>query len=1285
MNRTVVFVLFSSIWFAFNAGAVEDFNQPFTPDANTRALYHFDETSGSTAVADASANSNDGTTLTGFAAELDPNTTWVTSLPGFGNCASTSQGSNAGVIQVDQYSGHSTLGFASGANMTIEFWIYPLDTGAPSGRRIVQKNTGDDYAVTYSSTSQFIPGKLGFLWYAGGGWQFVEDDTPIDRFSWTHVAILVDRASDPGKDRIYFVLNGVLSSIQENTNKGGLLNTGDAWILGSHDGNTTYQFYGKIDELRISDCLRDYPGGYKPIQVGVLFPEAVSSIKENEGAAQIKVRLSAVPGQAVTVPFTISGSAVAGSDYTAPAYSELSFNSDEIEQTIEVPIINDGTPERAETVKITLGTPVGARLSRVNEHRLVIVDDDTAAPASAWIDRFYSFRKPITVTVPAPGEYALGITADMITNWMNVDSTFQFKSYYFNLNGIKLVEIDAGGNVIDADVDARFQYRFGNEMVTNGNFESGLSGWSGSTGSFPVKSGSYDGSSCVTTEGADMLSIYQSFTPPANSWYKFSCYKLADASIDVVVDYNWLGLSYQPILHTFADPYVSATKWVEKEYFFFTGDKSDWTSPTMVVRMIHFTGAADNVSLKPCDVKFVLNASSAGTKRYMLYYAPLEGTTVQLPGAERTAALPGQTLAVTSAGSHEWFNDNVQYTLHTDSNADVWYSASTRKVRPNDPAPVNTRSAVSISAARNESEALQLVYAPKTSGQISAVTMQLTGPSNVTLTNADADIRLAQYVDIDTASKTGLHYKQASRMEFTGRLPDPLVAFAPVSYIAGGQNILLWVDVTVPDTAPAGVYAGDVALTTSAGSITIPVELTVYDFTLPDVPSCRSALQAAMYAHVYLFPYHKVDTTQDKYDLTRKYTTEMTRYRVSPFSATTAYWHYPYTPPVSNFPEYDTQLPWAIDQAQVSAYNLLKYSGPAFRNYTEYDMDQMAADQVDRIAYLAANNWLDIGFCGFDEPQPVDYPQARYLVDKFREGPGGDQIKWFVYSYHGNIWDGMYDHANIITAIDNDFRSSLSYTGASLMKPGDEAWIYWTNTSHTWIDAPGLTNRLRAPKFQKFGASGMAVWNILQWWDLPGYADTCDNPWINPYTPWGNGTNAYFYPPSPLGEQLPQKDMSVVPSLRMVLMRDGIEDYEYVQILKDLIEQAEAQGKDSASAVAALEKAQRPFISPDSWVLSDGYWFETRALVAGEIENLRNAVSAVFIVAFDVDISADTATIAWNYSPGATYQLYYTDEPGLNTAWTPVSMNYTVDQGTATQTFDIDPFATKRFFKLKML
>jgi hypothetical protein len=64
----------------------------------------------------------------------------------------------------------------------------------------------------------------------------------------------------------------------------------------------------------------------------------------------------------------------------------------------------------------------------------------------------------------------------------------------------------------------------------------------------------------------------------------------------------------------------------------------------------------------------------------------------------------------------------------------------------------------------------------------------------------------------------------------------------PAFSIGAGKNQSIWADIYIPKSAAPGLYQGQVIVTSGGISSTIPVELTVYNFSLPDVPSAKTML-----------------------------------------------------------------------------------------------------------------------------------------------------------------------------------------------------------------------------------------------------------------------------------------------------------------------------------------------------------------------------------------------------------------------------------------------------------
>lgn len=145
---------------------------------------------------------------------------------------------------------------------------------------------------------------------------------------------------------------------------------------------------------------------------------------------------------------------------------------------------------------------------------------------------------------------------------------------------------------------------------------------------------------------------------------------------------------------------------------------------------------------------------------------------------------------------------------------------------------------LSLFAARNERESGQIMlYCPH---DISSITITMsdlinTENSEKTVPSENTEVCFEQYVK----TRDNEYWLQ----DMTGYHADPLLPqdVASNSLVnlnrldtTLGNNQGLWVTVTVPDDTDAGVYTGNCILTLDGREAKVPVELTVYDFTLSD-------------------------------------------------------------------------------------------------------------------------------------------------------------------------------------------------------------------------------------------------------------------------------------------------------------------------------------------------------------------------------------------------------------------------------------------------------------------
>lgn len=96
---------------------------------------------------------------------------------------------------------------------------------------------------------------------------------------------------------------------------------------------------------------------------------------EAHPTTKVTAKLSAVSPLNVVVPFTLSGTAANGSDYTI-LNSAITIPAGTLKVSTTISIIDDLIVEPNEFVILTMGIPVNATLGFVTNHSLMIVDND---------------------------------------------------------------------------------------------------------------------------------------------------------------------------------------------------------------------------------------------------------------------------------------------------------------------------------------------------------------------------------------------------------------------------------------------------------------------------------------------------------------------------------------------------------------------------------------------------------------------------------------------------------------------------------------------------------------------------------------------------------------------------------------------------------------------------------------------------------------------------------------------------------------------------------------------
>lgn len=110
-------------------------------------------------------------------------------------------------------------------------------------------------------------------------------------------------------------------------------------------------------------------------------------------------------------------------------------------------------------------------------------------------------------------------------------------------------------------------------------------------------------------------------------------------------------------------------------------------------------------------------------------------------------------------------------------------------------------------------------------------------------------------------------------------------------------------------------------------------------------------------------------------------------------------------------------------------------------------------------------------------------------------------------------------------------------------------------------------------------------------------------------TPWGNGDGRFIYPPVEAADAKTDGPLVAGPvdSIRWEMLRDGIEDYEYLAILRRLLESEKATDAQRERYCSLLDVPADISASVTEFTGDPAPIQERRASIARAIERLQSA------------------------------------------------------------------------------
>ncbi len=219
--------------------------------------------------------------------------------------------------------------------------------------------------------------------------------------------------------------------------------------------------------------------------------------------------------------------------------------------------------------------------------------------------------------------------------------------------------------------------------------------------------------------------------------------------------------------------------------------------------------------------------------------------------------------------------------------------------------------------------------------------------------------------------------------------------------------------------------------------------------------------------------------------------------------------------------------------------------------------------------HLREIGWLQDSYVyWFDEPEPRDY---EFVMNGFRKlKEAAPEIGRMLTE---QVEPALEGGPNIWCPLTPEFRQDAADRRRA---EGDRFWWYVCCGPKEpycglFIDHPATELRVWLWQTWQRGINGVLVWETTWWSSQAAYPELGhpQNPYEDPMgwtdgygtppgtrLPWGNGDGRFIYPPEAAADARPEQPVleGPVDSIRGEMLRDGIEDYEYLTILKRAVD-----------------------------------------------------------------------------------------------------------------------------------
>ena len=510
----------------------------------------------------------------------------------------------------------------------------------------------------------------------------------------------------------------------------------------------------------------------------------------------------------------------------------------------------------------------------------------------------------------------------------------------------------------------------------------------------------------------------------------------------------------------------------------------------------------------------------------------------------------------------------------------AWPEHSAVKVRPFD--PPSGASSIHLYTAKNEWEAVQVIVTGATGQALSGCDVTLDSFAGASDVYFEPELFREHYVYITHPSAKPVDPQNI------GYWPDALVPFtdhyfgedrdgAPFD-VQAGWNQPIWVDLYTPANQEPGDYTSTVNVSCSGETtVQVPVMMTVWDFEIPNSISLPSSYGYSC-SQVYSTHQNMGGTTEKK-ALSQMYYEEALRHRmmlawghcVSPG------WTYePSTQTVTfDFAEFDA------DMGPVLNGTLYKQGA----SFDTFRLPRPGGPDEQIIAYwrgfgeeFDARGWFDKLFLYMlDEPRPDEY--YILIEEAARLHEANPNLKAMATE---QVNDDLIGSVDIWCPDEPLFSDSLPWPPFPEDYPprqalGEHVWWYncmsaqyFAHFSTHFVDDVGMSMRIWPWLTRRYNFNGVLFWSAT--WLYGAVSDVWEDVHARQF--FCNGDGQMFYP-GVTGKIGGTTDIPIA-AMRLKLLREGMEDYEYFRLLENMGQEAFVQSEVESRAFKTYQWEKNP-------------------------------------------------------------------------------------------------------------